>query len=216
MASRIPIVLFPLLVGLTSCATGIGRSPPLPPANEAASGAGALVQPGDRIGLRVYLEEELTGQYPVNEEGYLVLPKLGPIRVSSVPVADLPAFLRELYAEYLRNPAVEVTVYRRIGVHGEVNEPSLYWLDVTMTLRDAIAMAGGVTEEGNPDRVILVRDDQRWEFEGYGRTALLTVGLHSGDQVIVERRGWMYLNAPILISASISVISILTAALITR
>jgi polysaccharide export outer membrane protein len=162
------------------------------------------------------MEEEMTDEYPVDQEGFVVLPRLGRVNVSGVTVQTLPEFLREAYSEYLRNPSVEVTVYRRIGVHGEVNEPSLYWIDVTLTLRDAIAMAGGVTPEGNPDFIVLVRGDQRLEFEGYGRAALLAVGLHSGDQIIVERQSWMYLNAPTLISATISVISIIAAVVIAR
>ncbi|MFC1574813.1 polysaccharide biosynthesis/export family protein [Gemmatimonadota bacterium] len=190
--------------------------PDLPLPIQALNGPEALVSPGDRIELRVFLEEDMSDEYPVDEEGYVVLPKLGRVEVSDVTVRALPEFLRERYTEYLRNPSVEVTVYRRIGVHGEVNEPTLYWLDITMTLRDAIAMAGGVTEEGNPDRVLLIRGDQRLEFEGYGRSALLAVGLRSGDQIIVDRRSWISLNAPFLISASVSVFSILAGFMLAR
>ena len=202
-------------MGLWGCSTGGLPNVAAPPA-DGFQGPEARVNPGDRIELRIFEEEEMSGEYPVDDEGFVVLPKLGRLEVADVPVGDLPAFLRERYTEYLRNPSVDARVLRRIGVHGEVNEPTLYWLDVTMTLRDAIALAGGVTDEGNPNRILLVRGDDRLQFEGYGRSALLAVGLRSGDQIIVDRRSWISLNAPFVISAGISVLSVLSAVLVTR
>lgn len=209
------LILLFLALGSWGCSTGglpEGSAPPV----YGSQAPEARVNPGDRIDLRIFEEEEMSEEYPVDEEGYVVLPKLGRLQVADVSVGDLPAFLREQYSEYLRNPSVEARVLRRIGVHGEVNEPTLYWLDVTMTLRDAIAIAGGVTDEGNPNRILLVRGDERLQFEGYGRSALLAVGLRSGDQIIVDRRSWISLNAPFVISAGISVLSVLSAMLVAR
>ena len=201
---------------LAGCSSRWGGASQVLLAPQMAQEEEALVNPGDRISLRVFEEEEMNAEYPVDEDGFVVLPKLGLVRVDTLSVRRLPGFLREAYTEYLRNPAVEVAVFRRIGVHGEVNEPTIYWLDITMTLRDAIAMAGGVTERGNPNRIMLVRGDDRFEFEGYGRSALLAVGLRSGDQIIVDRRSWLSLNAPFLISASISVVSVLSAFVLAK
>lgn len=43
------------------------------------------------------------------------------------------------YGGFLRAPELEVTVLRRIVVNGEVRMPSVYMVDVTLSLRDAIA-----------------------------------------------------------------------------
>lgn len=178
--------------------------------------ADATIQPGDRVQLDIWREEELSGEYSVDERGEVVLPMLGVVGVDHLRPGELRDTLREEYGEYLRNPSIEVTVLRRIGVHGEVKQPSLYWVDLTMTLRDAIAMAGGMTVPADPDEIVIVRGTDRIEFDEAGSATVLTADLHSGDQVVVGRKSWIVLNAPWVISTSISVLSILAGYVISR
>lgn len=187
-----------------------------PPLVAQMAAADATIQPGDRVQLDIWREDELSGEYSVDERGEVVLPMLGVVRVDHLQPGELRDTLREEYGEYLRNPSIEVTVLRRIGVHGEVKQPSLYWVDLTMTLRDAIAMAGGMTVPADPDEIVIVRGTDRIEFDEAGSATVLTADLHSGDQVVVGRKSWIVLNAPWVISTSISVLSILAGYVISR
>jgi len=150
----------------------------------------------------------MSDEFTVDQEGRVVLPKVGTVDVSGIQVPTAADSLRTLLSTYLRNPSMEVTVLRRVGVHGEVRNPGLYWVDLTMSLRDAVALAGGVTEEGSPGHLLIVRGDQATELAGYERWALLDVGIASGDQVVVPRRSWTSLNMPFIVSTLISMLSI--------
>lgn len=173
------------------------------------SGTRALVLPGDMIELEIWNEEDMSGEYTVDETGHVTLPNLGRFQVGQLTAGELRETLLVAFSEYLRNPAVDITILRRIGVIGEVVEPTLYWVDLTMTVRDAIALAGGLTPQGNPGSVTLVRGGERVEFRGTDSAAMTTAELRSGDQIVVARKSWFALNAPWVISTGITVSTIL-------
>jgi polysaccharide export outer membrane protein len=175
--------------------------------------ATARIQPGDRIVLRVWREASLSDTVTVDQNGEVVLPRLGPYSVASHAIGSLQDSLRRRYAEFLRNPSIGVTVLRRVGVHGEVKQPNLYWVDVTMTLRDVIAAAGGVTEDGNANKVVIVRGGTEIKIGRWERGGLLAGDLLSGDQIVVDRRSWLSRNALAAVSALGVVVSIFVTAL---
>lgn len=174
-----------------------------------AVGEAARVRPGDRVALKVWMEPELSDTFTVAADGNVVLPKLGTVRASSHSVSALQDSLRQAYAVYLRNPALEVTVLRRIGVHGEVTRPALYWVDLTMTLRDVIAQAGGIAPGGDPNKITVVRDGRRIRFDQRQGAELVAAELASGDQVSVGARSWFERNSLAVVSTAAVVVSIL-------
>lgn len=174
------------------------------------------VLPGDRVRLGIWNEPMMSDTFHVGERGEVVLPKLGPVEVEGMMPLTVGDRIRQSYDEYLRNPAVDVTVLRRIGVLGEVREPTVYWLDVTMSVRDAIAMAGGVTPEGDQDDITLVREGRRLELDVEESAALVDAGLRSGDQIVVGRKNWFRLNAPYVISSGISLLSLVTSIVLSQ
>lgn len=176
----------------------------------------AQILPGDRISLRIWREPDWSGQFDVDDRGIVVLPRLGQVQVDGLSVSEVRQMLTERYAEFLQTPSVEVTVLRRIGVHGEVKAPTLYWVDLTMTLRDAIAMAGGLTPAGDTNKILVERRGERLRFGEAETAATIAAGLESGDQIVVERRNWFVLNTPFVISTMVSVSSILVGFLIAR
>lgn len=168
----------------------------------------AAIRPGDQVAVRIFREPELSGTFTVSEGGEVVLPRLGRLEVASLSAQALQDSLQVAYARYLRNPAIEVTVLRRIAVHGEVRRPDLYMADLTMTVRDLIARAGGVTEMGNPNRVAIIRNGQRIAL-GAGQSATVVAAeLHSGDQLVVGRRSWMSINALGIVSTAAVAVSV--------
>lgn len=181
--------------------------------NGIPAGRDATIRPGDQIGLQIWREPDMSGTYDVDDGGEVTLPRLGTIRASDKSAGELQALLREEYAAYLRNPSVEVSVLRRVGVHGEVRRPELYMVDLTMTVRDLIARAGGVTEVGNPNNIVIVRGDEQIRLGRDEIARFATTELRSGDQVVVGRRNWFLLNPLAVISTAASVIAVLSAVL---
>ena len=190
-----------LLCGVVLPAVAQGASP-------VESGAG-VVRAGDQVELRIWRDEDLSGVFTVGHNGSVVLPRLGTIAVAGRPADELQRWLREQYQEYLRHSAIEIILLRRVGVHGEVRKPDLYMVDLTVTLRDVVAMAGGLTEQGDPNKIVIVRDGERFRV-GEGRTVqFMSAELQSGDQIVVGRRNWFLLNPLAIISTATTVASFL-------
>jgi polysaccharide export outer membrane protein len=169
----------------------------------------AKVRPGDRISLRFLRDQQLSGSMSVNERGEAVFPKLGSVGVTHLTIAELPDSLRQRYREYLREPEVDVSVLRRIVVNGEVKAPGIYYLEITSSLRDAIAGAGGLLETGNRRNVVIVRGSNRTKVKNWDRLQGPETDLMSGDQIVVGRQPWLVLNALPVISTSVIVIGLI-------
>lgn len=163
------------------------------------------LRPGDAVRLRIWREPDLSGDFPVNESGVVVLPKLGPRRVGAEHPDSLKKWILNSYANYLKNPSIEVLLIRRIQVLGAVKNPGLYPVEPTMTVADAIALAGGNTPHGKSDVVELRREGQK-AGQLAGRSQIGEYSIRSGDQIYVPERSWISRNPGVVISA-VAVIS---------
>jgi polysaccharide export outer membrane protein len=178
-------------------------------AAEAARRAASVpVAVGDRVYVRVWREREFSDSVTVDERGEVVLPRLGAVPVAGRPIGSLQPWLTREYAQWLRDPVVGVTVLRRVGVQGEVRAPALYFVDATKSLREVLAEAGGITEAGDPNDVVIVRGGQRVPLGRWNAGGPLAADLRSGDQVIVGRRNWVARNALATVSTLGFVVSV--------
>jgi protein involved in polysaccharide export with SLBB domain len=194
-----------LFVGLMLAAQG-------PVAAQSAADRGAL-RPGDVVRLKVWREPDFSGDYPIDETGSAVFPRLGPLNVAAYSVDSLKQMLVTRYTEYLVNPSIEVMALRRVNVLGSVKNPGLYQVDPTMTVADALALAGGVTGDGKSDHVELVREGQHLDANLTAKTRLGDTPVRSGDQLYVPQRSWLSRNAGV-IAAGVSAMGLLAAAAI--
>lgn len=207
---RIIGALLLLTLGLTPQAASQQPAAPdtLPPPVSAAAAATFSLQPGDVLSIEIWREPDLMGQFRVDEDGYVVLPLLGRIRVADVPIDELRDTLHAAYAAELRNPSVVITPLRRIYVLGEVNAPNLYTVDPTISIAGAVAMAGGANSQGSLQNIRVVSADGI-EQEGLSvDSPLAQSGITSGDQIFVGRRSWFDRNSTFVVSALLSVTSI--------
>lgn len=172
----------------------------------AARAAVAHPRPGDRIALRFLRDRELSAEVTVNERGEATFPKLGTIRVTDHSIASLQDTLLARYAEFLREPELEVAVLRRVVVNGEVRMPNVYMVDGSSTVREVIAMAGGILETGNRANVSIMRDGERIRVKNWEEGGAAT-DLRSGDQVTVGRKNWLVMNFLPVISTAVLVTS---------
>lgn len=158
------------------------------------TGGAALVQPGDQVRLRIEREPEMSDTFHVDMNGEVVLPRLGSVKVADQTAESLQEFLRGAYARYLRDPSIEITLLRRVSVHGDVYRPGLYMVDLTMSLPDLLALAGGPTEAGDLRKIEILRGERRLRLHGLSAMDLPVAELRSGDRVIVGRKNWLARN----------------------
>ena len=170
--------------------------------------------PGDALQVRIWRELDLSGTFIVDETGTVTLPLLGRIAVTGIPIAELRQELLDQYGVELRNPSIDITPLRRVYVLGEVNQPGLLAVDPTVTLAGAVALAGGASPIGDLAKLRIMREGLLLLGDVGPETDLLSVGIRSGDQIFVERRAWLDRNSTFLVSATISVASIVVALLI--
>src|SRR5215211_4202684 len=129
----------------------------------------------------------------------VVFPKIGPMRVTPAHPAALNAQLVRAYAAYLVNPSIQVQVRRRINVLGAVKNPGLYEVDPTITVADAISMAGGVTPQGRTNQVELRRRGTTIFGRLSGDELIGGSPIQSGDQLFVPQRSWVSRNPGVII-----------------
>ncbi|HEU4680965.1 MAG TPA: SLBB domain-containing protein [Gemmatimonadales bacterium] len=164
-------------------------------AGDPVANAADNLRPGDVLRLRIWREPDLSGDFPVDTRGTVVLPKLGPWDVASVDSDSLQPWLVRAYSEFLNNPSIEVVPLRRISVLGAVQKPGVYPVDPTMTVADVVALAGGASPEGKRDRVELRRGDERVSANLQQASRVADSPIHSGDQLYVPQRSWLGRNS---------------------
>ena len=173
-----------------------------------------VLLPGDMVRLRVWRGDNMNGDYLVNNDGTAVFPLIGPWPVTGKSADSLKAELVAEYAQYLRTPSIEVLPLRRVVITGAVQRGGLHPVDPTMTLADALALAGGTTAHGDPNKVDLIRDGRVIRAELRQDTRILELPIRSGDQLFVPERSWISRNAGV-VSAMISATASLAVALLS-
>lgn len=166
---------------------------------------------GDVIRLRIWREPDMSGDFNVDETGTVVFPRVGEYQVFQDTPETLKSRLLEDYRVYLRNPSIDVIVLRRIRITGAVNDPGLHLVDPTITVGDALAMAGGPTTMGQPDRIRIVRDGQQIAVDIRSDMRLADSLIRSGDQIVVPERSWVSRNAPVVAATITATVSLMIA-----
>ena len=156
---RVPdlVITLLMLIGIAGCSRQGADLPALPDAPERAYQLGS----GDHVRILVFGEDQLSGEYRVNDTGGIALPLLGTIRAAGSTTAQLEGVIGGGLKKtgMLRDPsiAVEVIAYRPIFVLGEVNKPGQYPYQPGMTVVTAVAVAGGFTYRAIDDYAGIVR-----------------------------------------------------------
>lgn len=168
MRLRTLFAIAALLIGpLTGCASQGANLPPLEQAaSTAGSGAsgdpaGYRLGPGDKLKLTVFGAEDLSGDFIVNDSGFVDMPLIGGVKAAGLtPNQFASAVTRRLKDGYMRDPkvAVSVSTYRPIYIFGEVTKPGEYPYAAGMTLLNAVALGGGYSYRAQQSYAIVTRD----------------------------------------------------------
>ncbi len=181
---------------------------PTPVASAPFDTADAL-RPGDLIRLRIWREPDFSGDFPVDETGMVMLPRLGARTVAAQPPESLKASIVRAYRAFLTHTSVEVEFLRRVQIRGAVQKPGLYHVDAVMSVSDALALAGGVLPNGREDKVEIIREGERLQGTISGRLLISHSPVRSGDQLYVPERSWFNRNTGVVLGGISAVTTLL-------
>ncbi|HEY3637719.1 MAG TPA: polysaccharide biosynthesis/export family protein [Rhizomicrobium sp.] len=138
---------------------------------------------GDKVRVIVFGEDDLGGQFQIDDSGFIRLPLIGQLKAAGLSPRELETQIASALADgYLNAPRVnvEVTDYRPFYIIGEVNKPGQYAYVNEMTALNAVALGGGYTVKASDSTVYVRRDGRKDEVE---LPADATTKIHPGDVV---------------------------------
>jgi len=120
------------------------------------------IAPMDKLSIKVFKMDDLSGDYDVDLAGKISLPLIGELQAANLTTAQLDDQLtQKLGAKYLEHPDVSVAIKSStahvVTVDGAVKEGGAFPVGGPITLIQAIAMAKGTTEDANARRVAVFR-----------------------------------------------------------
>jgi protein involved in polysaccharide export with SLBB domain len=101
---------------------------------------------GDRLQIRTFNREDLSGAFEVRPPGTISFPLIGTIDVLGLTPTELERKIGERLASEYRVTAsvnVEVSIYRPFYIMGDVMNPGKYPYSPGISILQAVAMAGG-------------------------------------------------------------------------
>lgn len=101
--------------------------------------------------------------YSVDGDGYIELPTVGKMLLKGKTVNEAQAFVQKKINDYFNNATVILKLVSfKISVIGEVNTPGYFYVyNNQVTILEAVALAGGMTDFGNKEKVTLVRQTEK-------------------------------------------------------
>lgn len=159
--------------------------------------AGYKIAPMDKLAIKVFRMEDMSGEYDVDLAGHISLPLIGEIDAANLTTAQLDdALTQKLGEKYLERPDVSVALKQAVGrmvtLDGAVREPGSYPVMRSLSLIQAVALAKGVTEDSNPRRVAVFRtiDGKRqaaaFDLTDIRRGQATDPPIYPGDIIIVD------------------------------
>lgn len=115
----------------------------------------------DVLGVVFWREAELSGDVTVRPDGRVTLPVIGELQAAGLRPEDLKKQIETAATKYVTDPNVTVVVRainsRRVFVTGRVTTPGVHLLKGPLTVMQAIALSGGVTEFADAKNIKVLR-----------------------------------------------------------
>lgn len=118
------------------------------------------IGPEDLLTITVFGEQELTNKYRVDTDGMVTFPLIGRVAAAGLTIREFQDRLTsELAAGYIKNPQVRVEVdqykSQSLFVVGEVRSPGKITMSGSMTLLEALALAGSPTSTASSEVIVV-------------------------------------------------------------
>lgn len=154
----------------------------------------AVLSPGDSVRIVVWRKPEFSGDFVVAPNGTITHPLFRSVQVGGLPFATAEANVRRFLARFEENPEFVMEPLIRVAISGEVGRPQVFAVRPETSIAEAVARAGGTTEDGVRDRIRVLRLDAN------GQQSQIIVNLadptggssrspvRSGDQIVVDKK----------------------------
>ena len=155
------------------------------------------IAPMDTLNVKVFRVQDLSGDYVVDLLGNISMPLIGDVQAAGRTPQELKEMLTtKLGAKYLEHPDISVAIKssagRNVTVDGAVGKAGAYPVLGAMTLIQAVALAGGTTEDANARRVAIFRTiDGKREAAAFDLTSIRhgqmpDPAVYAGDIIVVD------------------------------
>ena len=129
--------------------------------NATVADTGYRITRGDELDLRFYYTPELNTKAIVRSDGRISLPLIGELAVVGQTVGELSAHVERLLAPQVKRAQVAINLSAasalRVFVGGEVVRPGTQALSGPMTALQAVMVAEGVKDTGQPSLAVVLR-----------------------------------------------------------
>jgi polysaccharide export outer membrane protein len=126
-----------------------------------ASTAEYQIGPEDVLDISVWKNPELSRKVPVRPDGKISLPLVNDIQAAGLTPSELRQQLATRLAEFVPTPEVAVVVQEvqslKVSVVGAVKTPGRFMLRSSATVLECIALAQGLTEFANREKIVVLR-----------------------------------------------------------
>lgn len=125
-------------------------------------GSDYKIAPLDTVSVKVFKADELSGDYQVDLTGHISLPLIGEVEAANLTTEQLDQKLTDaLGQKYFEHPDVSVglkaSTARAVTVDGAVAKAGSFPVLGRTSLMQAVALAGGTTEDANTHRIAIFR-----------------------------------------------------------
>ncbi|MGE5062865.1 MAG: polysaccharide biosynthesis/export family protein [Myxococcales bacterium] len=155
------------------------------------------IAPLDKLTIKVFKADDLSGDYDVDLAGHISLPLVGEVEAVNLTTAQLDDKLTQLLGQkYYEHPDVSVAIKSStahvVTVDGAVKESGQFPVAGSMSLVQAVALARGTSDDANARRVAVFRmiGGQRqaaaFDLTAIRRGEAQDPTIYPGDIVVVD------------------------------
>jgi polysaccharide export outer membrane protein len=155
---------------------------------------------GDKLRIEVYRDPQLSQSVQVRPDGKITLPLIGDLDASGKTPVELRDALQTALKEYVNNPVVTVIVVEATSaqahVMGEVNHQGPVTLQGNMTVVQALALAGGLTDWANASNIRILRNGPTglqtitFNYKKFTEGSESPIAIKPGDTIVVAAKRW--------------------------
>jgi len=125
-----------------------------------------IVGIGDEFAISIWGETEYSGEFEINDEGYIKPPRMSRIYLKGLTHKAAVSLIRENFANQynIKKSQMEIVLnYSRlitVGIYGEVFQPGSYKMSALNTAFNALTAAGGPNENGTVRNITVRRSGE--------------------------------------------------------
>lgn len=142
-----------------------------------------------QVGEKTNQTLDLSGDYLIDNRGYVFLPVIGEVKVTSHTTATLAQALKEKISIYIKDPIVVVQPLIRVAMLGAFARPGTYLVKPDASFWELVDLAGGFDEGADYQKMTIARSGRIFKknlLKGFEQAySLQEIGIQSGDQVLV-------------------------------